>query len=207
MRILGLFVLISCSALSGADAFAANDLKSSLKSGQLAAPSATGPTFENLTFPEGCGKPFQDPALFYDFYNSAINAMAAKSGSEGKGIPDLYAVSELRSDFQDLFPNFTDESPIDRLVIAQLCLYEKIRAQQMKPGAPATTLIQSYDVTLHEHLLAISTQLFTDARKIMVDSLSAQARLRQKNENVRSKWAEIRKAREAGRRKIVDLFN
>ena len=86
-------------------------------------------TRDEKALPEGCGNPYAEAVRFRDFYDNTLAFMAARRGANAKGIVDLYAVGAIRDEITALFPNYTEESPIDRLVMAQLCQFQKISAQ------------------------------------------------------------------------------
>ena len=158
--------------------------------------------------PEGCGNPFLDVGSFLSFYDSSISLMVAKRGLDAKGVTDLFAVAELRKELDAMFPSPSEESALDRLIISQLCQFQKIQTHDVlakgKGGNPLR--IESGDAGLHDHLATVAPKLYKDARKILVEALALKARDKQKDTLLLSKWAEIRKAREHGRAKIEDLF-
>jgi hypothetical protein len=158
--------------------------------------------------PEGCGNPFQDNSAFFAFFDQAIETAAAKRGPAVKGIADLFAVSELKRELDTLMVNPQEESPIDRLINSQLCLFQKVQTSAKMSGNSKTNplTIPSDDEMLHDHLLALAPKLYRDCRKIMVEVLSERAKERQKQNILQNRWAEVRKARESGREKIQDLF-
>ncbi|MBS1984502.1 MAG: hypothetical protein JST16_10050, partial [Bdellovibrionales bacterium] len=71
---------------------------------------------DHTTFPDGCGNPYRDVNDFMEFYEATIEEMAAEKGSANASITDLFAISEMRAQMKDLFPNLSEESPLDRLI-------------------------------------------------------------------------------------------
>lgn len=163
--------------------------------------------WDNQTLPEGCGNPFMDVHQFMMFYNASISAMVAKRGQTAKHVAELFAVSEMSNEIATLFPNFAEESPIDRLVITQLCNFQKIRAKQIKPGDLKKAAILSSDVDLHSHLVDVAPHLYRDSRKLILSSLADRSAETKRAQYMASKRDEILKAREAGRQKLRDLFD
>jgi len=158
------------------------------------------------TFPEGCGQAFQETNRFAGFFDSSLNALVAKRGAAARGVPELFAVSEMRNEIISVFPNYAEESPIDRLVISQLCQFQRIRAQQLKPGALEQAKITAGDDELHNHLVAVSANLYRDARKIVVVSMAEKMKEQERLRQLMSKRSEILRARQLGREKLQDLF-
>jgi hypothetical protein len=156
-------------------------------------------------FPDGCGNPYIDFPRFVTFFDGSISMMAAKRGHDAKGVSDLFAVLALREEMAYLFPNYTEESPIDRMIVAQLCQYQKIRALEMRPGS-TPLLIAADDERLADHLALVSSKLYLDSRQLMKESLSDRAKRKKEENFLASKQGEIWKAREKGRDKASDLI-
>ncbi len=163
--------------------------------------------WDNQTLPEGCGNPFLDTHLFLQFYNATISSAVAKRGKDSKGISELFAVSEISNEMATLFPNFAEESPVDRLVISQLCQFQKARTPQVKPGETSKAIIRSSDLDLHAHFVSLAIPLFRDSRKLLVAALADRSAETRRAQYIAAKRDEILKARESGRRKIQDIFN
>jgi hypothetical protein len=159
------------------------------------------------TLPEGCGNPFADMPLFMNFFDNAIAHMVAKRGPTAKGVVDLFAVAEMRDRLTELAVNPQTESPIDRLILSQLCLYERVATQKHLSGKGPGGKIQASDDSLHDHLASIAPKLYKDTRTLVVEALAARAREREKENALASKWADIRRAHQLGADKIRDLFD
>jgi hypothetical protein len=159
------------------------------------------------SFPDSCGKPYQDAGQFIEFYEATLSAMVVERGPRARGVVDLFAVSELRAEMKDLFPNMSEESPIDRLIIAQLCYYQKVRVSELKPGKAQPVNITSEDAVLHNHLADIAPKMFADAKKLMLEGVAAQSRLKARKRRLAARRADIHTARELGRSKVDDLFS
>ncbi len=168
--------------------------------------SFDGLAFEDEQMPEGCESAFQDTSRFLSFYESTIASMAARRGPGVDPVVNLFSVSELRAAFQAQFPNLQEESPMDRLLIRQLCTYKQIRNAEFKPGQARTLLqVSSSDAGLHDHLAAISTKLLNDAKQLMLEGIARNAKLKDRAAFTASKLQDIRRARSLGREKVRDL--
>jgi hypothetical protein len=157
------------------------------------------------SMPEGCDTPFPDPGRFIAFFDASIAAMAAKRGAEARGVVDLFAISELRTEMISQFPSLSDESPLDRLIIKQVCQYRKIRNSDFKIGMGKLPEINSSDDGLHDHLVGVSARLYGDARKLMEEARAERNRFREKEKMMASKAADISRARALAREKVKDL--
>lgn len=159
--------------------------------------------------PEGCGNPFADAGSFINFYEAALASLAARMGADTSNVADLFAVNELRAELNTLIPNPSEESAIDRLIMAQLCRYQKIHTQtSLREGRTNARRLEilSTGERLHEHLLAIAPQMYRDARSYVVTVLAERARAKQSDEEMERRWSEVEKARRRARMKIRDLF-
>jgi len=156
--------------------------------------------------PEGCGNPFQDTAAFREFYEASISYMAARLGPGAKGVVDLWAVNEMRSEMDLAFPNMAEESPLDRLIVAQICTFYKVRLGDPVNKSRFGVKIESSDAQLHEHLSNVASRLYKDSRNLLIQALAERARHRQKENLIASRMSDVRRAREEGRKKIRDLF-
>lgn len=163
----------------------------------------------NDVMPEGCGNPYQDVAAFLGFYDLTIETIAATRGPHAKGVPELFAVSEIKKALDTLLTNPQEESPLDRLISSQLCNFQKIQTTAKMQGQSKAdpVNIKSADAVLHDHLVLLAPKLFRDARKLAVEILAERSKEKQKNGILEQKWAEIHQAREEGRAKIRDLFD
>ncbi len=164
-------------------------------------------SWDSQTMPGGCGNPFRDAHEFMEFYDAAISSLVAKRGPDARGVTELFAVDEMSSEIRGLFPNYVEESPIDRLVSTQLCQFQKVRAAQIKPGGSAKVEIISSDIDLQNHLVAVANKLYTDSRKLLVSAFSERAQEQKKAHYLASKKSDILKAREHGHKKIKDIFD
>ncbi len=162
--------------------------------------------WDNQVFPEGCGNPFLDTHQFIQFYNAAISSLVAERGVNAKAADELFAISEISSEMATLFPNFAEESPVDRLIITQLCQFQKVRMATVKPGETARAKIISKDEDLHKHLVSVAPRLYRDSRALIKASLADRAVERRRAQFIASKRDDILRAREEGRRKLRDLF-
>jgi hypothetical protein len=157
--------------------------------------------------PTTCETPFRETGAYFQFFTSAISILAAQKGPDANGVPELFAVAELRNKMQELFPNLGEESPIDRLVVAQLCQYRAIKDKESPSKQPfSQTPVETSDSKLHDHLQGISTRLYSDARLLMVQALAARARLDTQDELLQGRWDRVRRARQLGNSKVSDLF-
>lgn len=160
---------------------------------------------EAPNFPEGCGSPIQDVAQFMDFFESSASMMVAKYGTQASGAVDLFAVLSLREQFFELSRSFS-ESPIDRLVIAQLCQFQKIRAQDQVKQMKVLP-ISAADPDLLNHLARVSSQLLSDSRLIVRDAIKQRAQQLQQKSVLVHKQEDIKAARLAGERKAKALIS
>jgi len=191
---LGLAGLLWSSVAGSADAPRALPLRYEVSTG------------DKSVLPEGCANPYRDVNLFMEFYEDTISEMAVERGPRAKGVADLFAVSELRAAVKDLFPNLQEESPLDRLLMTQLCHYQKISLQNPEGGLRPSA-ITSDDSKLHDHLAIVAARLYRDSRGVVVEALREQTKLRDKLRKLALKRSDIRKAREIGRDLVEDVFS
>lgn len=170
-----------------------------------AAAAESQTVLETQVMPEGCGQAYQEVDRFLDFYEASIADIVVKRGAKAKGVDDLFAVSELRKKMRTTFPNYTQESPIDRLIISQLCQFQKVRSTQIVPGALDKAVIRSSDKDLQEHFISIATRLFRDSSGLLHEELRKKALEKRNSRELASREAEVERARELGRRKIDDM--
>lgn len=159
------------------------------------------------SMPEGCETPFPDPGRFIAFFDASISAMAAKRGAEARGVVDLFAVSELRVEMISQFASLSDESPLDRLIIKQVCQYRKIRNSEFKIGQGKLPEIGSSDDGLHDHLAGVAAHLYADARKLMEGARGERMRERERERMLASKAGDVARARAMARDKVKDLMD
>jgi hypothetical protein len=188
---------------------------SALCAGGLVAQSADGDKFEShylnirleeVTLPDSCKSPYRDAPTFIEFFNTSITVMAAKKGANAAGVSDLFGVWNLREKMREVFPNLGEESPLDRLIVAQLCLFQKVQIEKYARPGQAPLVITATDNDLQTHLSSIAPRLYQDARKLMVEALGVRAKERKQNLNLSRQWDEILKAREKGDEKNRDLL-
>ena len=141
-----------------------------------------------------------------EFFNTTLYVMAARKGSSAPGIADLFGVISLREKMNELFPNLGEESSLDRLVVAQVCLFDKVQNEKYaRPGQPPL-VIPPTDAELHAHLTTIAGRLYQDARKLMIEALAVRAKEKKQNLNLSRQWDEILRAREKGEEKNQELL-
>ena len=160
---------------------------------------------EAMSFPEGCGSAFQDVARFADFFDSASAMLVAKRGAKARGAVDLFAVSALRERLLDISINYSSESPIDRLIIAQLCQFQKIRAQEQFKGGKILP-INAGDEDLLNHMAAVAASLVIDSRAIVRGAMQQRAEQKRQEGVLAGKKSEITEAKLAGERKAKSLI-
>ena len=159
-----------------------------------------------VTLPDSCKSPYRDSPSFIEFFNTTIYVMAAKKGSSSDGVVDLFGVWSLREKMREIFPNLGEESPLDRLIVAQLCLFEKVQFEKYSRPGQSPLVISPADGDLHTHLLSIAPRLYQDSRKLMVDALAVRAKEQKQNLSLSRQWDEILRAREKGEEKNRDLL-
>jgi hypothetical protein len=159
-------------------------------------------------FPEGCGNPYVDIPAFSNFFESALQQIAASKGPEAKGVVDLFAVWELRNIVADRLSDPTVESPVDRLILSQLCQFQRVEMKSSitKSGPNKVDPIDSSHENLHTHLLLVSSKLYAQTRELTVSFLAERAKRLNKEGLAARKAEDIRRARELGRKKVNDLL-
>jgi len=188
-----IYLLLSCAVSSFWPVFATTNVSS----GKL----------QIEQFPKGCGNPYLDISEMLAFYDLTIETIAAQRGINAKGLSELFAVSEMKKGIDTLIVNPQEESPLDRLIVTQLCHYRSIlnKDLQNKDGSDEK-IVTSTDSSLQEHLLSISQKLYKDSRILTTEMIAARAKEIQKNGQIEAKWADVKKARDNGRAKVRDLF-
>lgn len=160
---------------------------------------------ETMNFPEGCNTAFQEVSRFVEFFEASASMLVAKRGPQSRGAIDLFTVLGLRDELAEMGVNYSVESPVDRLVIAQLCQYQKIRVQQRTLGGKML-VIEPGEEALMDHLAAVSGKLLADAKAIVLEFKQNQGQEKERNRFLASKRSEIEEARAAGRRKAQSLI-
>jgi len=160
-------------------------------------------------FPEGCGSPYVDIPLFSIFFESTLQQMAAQKGPMGKGVVDLFAVWELRNSVAERLSDPTIESPIDRLILSQLCQFQRVNmvAAVERDGPKKAIPVDSAHESLHTHLALVSSKLYKETRELTVSFLTERAQRINKEGLAARKAEDIRRARELGRKKVSDLID
>jgi hypothetical protein len=159
-----------------------------------------------VTLPDSCKSPYRETANFMEFFNTTLYVMAARKGANAPGIAELFGVISLREKMNELFPNLGEESSLDRLVVAQVCLFDKVQNEKYaRPGQPPL-VIPPTDADLHAHLTSIASRLYQDSRKLMIEALAVRAKEKKQNLNLSRQWDEILKAREKGEEKNQELL-
>jgi hypothetical protein len=161
---------------------------------------------QEITLPETCKSPYREAPNFLEFFKTSIYVLAAQKGAGHAGVADLFAVESMREKMREIYPSSGEEGPMDRLIVAQLCLFEKVQTGRLaRPGAPRI-VVAPHDKDLQEHLLAIAPRLYQDARTLMIEALAQRAKERKLDLNIERQWDEVRKARRMGTEKIKDLL-
>ncbi len=167
-------------------------------------------TLEIRYLPEGCGNPFVENASFSDFFDSSVSAMAVERGASSPGIVELFSVLELRNALSEEQTDPSMESPIDRLLVSQLCQFQRIEnASSVGMGNEARKRVQqipSNDPKLHNHLKSIASKLYKDARELYLVDVTEKARKRAKDQSTAKRLGEIRKAKIQARQKVQNLM-
>jgi hypothetical protein len=156
------------------------------------------------TLPDGCGNPYAEAIRFREFYDNVIAYMAAKRGSQSKGVVDLFAVSAVRDEISVLFPGYTEESPVDRLVMAQLCQYQKIAAQSLNLGDKPLLILAS-DTNLHDHLSLVAKKMYGDSKALLLEAVSDERKKQRDAAGLKMRFTEVLRAREESNRRVRDL--
>ncbi|MEO5666934.1 MAG: hypothetical protein ABIR96_02625, partial [Bdellovibrionota bacterium] len=130
----------------------------------------------DITLPDSCKSPYRDSPNFIEFFNTTLYVMAARKGASSAGIGDLFGVLALREKMREVFPNLGEDSPLDRLIIAQVCLFDKIQNNKYARPGQAPLVITPTDTELHTHLVSIAPRLYQDARKLMIEALGVRAK-------------------------------
>lgn len=168
------------------------------------------PGLEMKFLPEGCGNPFVENAAFSDFFERAVESMASQGGAQSPGVVDLFAVLELRNAMASGQSDPSAESPIDRLLISQICQFQRIENAAAigsgGAGRQKAQLIPANDPKLHKHLSGIAQKLYRDSRELFVADLAEKARKRARDQADKQKQDEIRRAKIQARSKVRELL-
>lgn len=159
------------------------------------------------TLPAGCNNPFREPARFIEFYYSAITNMAAERGARAKGLDDLFAVYHLR-EMTNENAGFRggEESSIDRLIVTQICHYEKISTQKSFGSGAKSQSVLASDPGLHDHLAVISKKLLADSVSLYRMENEKIKKNQSQEDFLNSKRQEIYKAKTIGEEKARRLI-
>ncbi|HVJ66106.1 MAG TPA: hypothetical protein VM901_12685 [Bdellovibrionota bacterium] len=162
---------------------------------------------EQGLMPDGCNNPFRETAKFIDFYETSIVTMAAERGARAKGVESLFAIDSLRDRINEISNRSGgEESAVDRLIVTQLCHYEKI-ATQKNVGAGAKALqIFAKTPELHDHLAAIAPKLLGDTVALYKAQQRAMRDTKNQENFVISRQNEIRRAKDLGEAKVRQLI-
>lgn len=162
---------------------------------------------DHTNFPDGCENPYRETNDFMEFYEAAIVEYVLDRGLQAKGVAEMFGISEMRVQMKDVFPNMSEESPLDRLVTTQLCQYQKVYLQKAQtPGQLRPAPIHSGEKGLHDHLAKIAPKIYRDARRIVAESMTQRAKLRDRAKRLASRRNDIRRARRMGADLVEDLF-
>jgi len=161
-------------------------------------------SFNVNVLPDSCGKAFQELNLFQAFYESSISLMVVKRYPGRSKLYELFAVSEMRKNAEKRFKLLAVESPIDRLIISQLCHFRQalLDSEQIGERDP----IRSDDKRLHQHLADVSTKLYRDSRSLYHSMLKQEAQLKAAMKAVKGSAAQVSEYRRRGRAKVSDLL-
>lgn len=165
-------------------------------------------SLEQGIMPDGCNNPFRESIRFIEFYDLAIETMAAERGASARGISDLFAVQYLRNLIADESSLAGGEdSAIDRLIVTQICHYEKIATHKnLGSGSKKALQIFAKDPGLHDHLAAISKKLLSDSVALYRTEKKALAKNKDQENFLISRRNEIRKAKNQGEDKVRSLI-
>lgn len=159
-----------------------------------------------ITMPESCGNPYRESPNFMQFFHSTLLVMAAEKDNSEKGMTDLFAVLALREKMRDMFPSMGEESPLDRLVIAQLCNFHSIELAK-RSSKTFRFIIAPTSKDLHTHLIGIAPRLYQDSRKLMIEALAAKAREKNKLVDLERQWDRVQRVKALGEEKVKNLFD
>lgn len=162
---------------------------------------------EQGLMPDGCNNPFRESIKFIDFFETAIVTMAAERGANGRGVENLFAVDHLRDLInEEANRKGGEESAIDRLIVTQLCHYEKIATQKNLAGGAKALQIFAKSPELHDHLAGISKKLLADGVSLYQSQQKALKAAKNQEDFVLSRQREIRKAKNMGEDKVRQLI-
>lgn len=156
--------------------------------------------------PETCKSPYKESAKFIEFYQAALYVMAGKADVAETALVNLFAVKAMRQKMRDLFPTMPEESPLDRLIVAQLCQFERFEISRRSTVGQRVVILPT-SPELHRHLSAISVRLFEDSRKLIVEALAAKARERRETIDLERHWDRVQRVEAQGQDKVKSLLN
>jgi|GEM_PF-3145633 len=191
--------VVCCALIASSAAYASNE-------GEAFEGRYLESQLNEITLPDSCKSPYRDAPLFIEFFNTSLYVMAARKGANGTGVADLFGVLSLREKMRELFPNMGEDNPLDRLIVAQVCLFQKVQTEKYARPGQAPLVITPADADLHTHFVSISSRLYQDARKLMIEALAIRAKEQKQNLNLSRQWDEILRAREKGDEKNKDLL-
>jgi len=163
-------------------------------------------TRDEKALPEGCGNPYAETIKFREFYDNALAYIAAQRGAQSKGVIDLFAVSAIRDEITALFPNYSEESPVDRLIMAQLCQYQKIAAQMMNLKDKPLQILAS-NIQLQDHLILVSKKMYLDAKALLLEAAADLKKREREDASVKVRFTQVLRAREESRNRVQGLLD
>ncbi len=162
---------------------------------------------EQGIMPDGCNNPFRESLKFIEFFETSIVTMAAERSATARGVQNLFAVEHLRDLInEEANRRGGEESAMDRLIVTQLCHYEKIATQKNVGGGAKALQIQAKSPELHDHLAAISQKLLSDGVELYRAQQKALREAKSQENFVISREKEIRKAKNLGEDKVRQLI-
>lgn len=159
-----------------------------------------------MVLPETCESPYKESPRYIEFFRATIYVMATKEDYPKQGVTDLFAVQAMREKMRDLFPTMTEESPIDRLIMAQICEYDRFEKSR-RSSPKQRVIVPPISQGLHQHFLAISGPLYEDSRKLMIEALAAKARQERNVVDLERQWDRVKQAQSQGENKVRNLLD
>lgn len=190
--------LLGCalSFVSSPSLYAANKLLSFEEDGD-----------NQMVMPDGCNNPFRETIKFVNFFETTIVTMAAERGAKAHGVVDLFAVDRLRDILNDESNRKGgEESAVDRLIVTQVCHYEKVATQMNLTKGAKALQITAKDPGLHDHLVGISKKLLADTVELYRAEKKSQKEAKDQEKFVLSRKQEVRKAKDLGDEKVRSLI-
>jgi len=152
-----------------------------------------------LSFPAGCSKALQDLSLFEAFFEQSLDQLSITKGPYNGQLIKLHAFNYLRKDLAERYRSMKTESPVDRLLLRQLCHFESI---WNKSNNSPQNKILSNEKLLHKHLLSIASDLYVDTQQVYRNLLSKKEKLAAHKRFLRSKKDDIQLAKSLGKEKF-----